>query len=106
MKRSLSFKFICLLYVSFSIILSKGVSAQGLISPCPKVFVYEPLGAEPDKWYGTVTLVSDADLIEVWVSIIFDRPPLEVGNWFGEVRMQDSIDYRLPHQEQEVQVNR
>lgn len=65
--------------MSFSLLLRKQTTAQDFISPCPKVFTYEPQLSEPGKWYGTVTLIADADIIQVWLLIALDNPALEIG---------------------------
>lgn len=48
-------------------------------SPCPKLFVYEPQGKEPDKWYGIVKILSDTELQGFQLRVILDRPALELG---------------------------
>ena len=53
-------------------------SAQ-LISPCPRLFKYEPQGAENDRWYGVVTLLSDSELSGVWLRLIFDKQSIQLG---------------------------
>lgn len=51
---------------------------QGLTSPCPFVFSYNPPGTEKDTWTGVLTLSSDAELTGIYSRISFDKSPLEV----------------------------
>lgn len=54
--------------------------AKAQDNPCPRLLHVEPRKTnEPDKWYATVTLISDADLSGVWLRLIFDRPSLQLG---------------------------
>lgn len=46
---------------------------------CPRLLNIEASSPEPDRWYGTLTLISDADLSGVWLRMIFDRPSLQLG---------------------------
>ncbi|KAF2882842.1 hypothetical protein ILUMI_23354 [Ignelater luminosus] len=62
---------------------------------CPSSFVYEGKKNESDKWYGSVTLVSENDLVGIWLSLIFDRPSLLLANWFGEVETIDNKEYLI-----------
>ncbi|KAK9751282.1 Trypsin [Popillia japonica] len=64
MTRLLTFKFVLLPILYFTIILSEKINAQRLESPCPNVFVYEQRGREADKWFGTVTLLSTNNVVE------------------------------------------
>lgn len=69
---------------------------QELISPCPRLFEYEPRNPnEPDKIYGVLNLHSDADLNGVWIRLIFDKPSLQFGNWFGTIKTDDNTIYRI-----------
>lgn len=52
---------------------------NGQTNPCPRLLLIEPNSPEPDRWYGTLTLISDADLSGVWLRIIFDRPSIQLG---------------------------
>lgn len=54
------------------------------LSPCPRLFVYEKKSATPNRWYGLITLLSDTNLIGVWLRLVLDQPSLKLGNWFGE----------------------
>lgn len=59
------------------------VTSQEFISPCPRLFKYEPRNPnEPDKWYGQATLVSESDLSGIWLRFFFDRPALQLGVTF------------------------
>ncbi|KAI4455191.1 modular serine protease [Holotrichia oblita] len=103
--RSLAFKFISLPIIYFTIILSEEARTQRLESICPNTFVYENRDTEPNKWYGTVTLLSNADLVEVWLLIIFDNPPLQLGNWFGEVRVHSNKAYLIKNRKHRLIAN-
>ncbi|KAK5638495.1 hypothetical protein RI129_012790 [Pyrocoelia pectoralis] len=59
------------------------IKSQNL-SPCPRLFVYEKRSTTPNRWYGLITLLSDTNLNGVWLRLVFDRPSLKLGNWFGE----------------------
>lgn len=83
----------------------KVISAQ-LISPCPRLFSYEPSSAENDRWYGTVTLISDATLSGVWLRLKFDRPSIQLGNWFGEVVTTDNIEYLVKNRGHTLEANK
>jgi len=65
-------------------VLLVGVNTQNFASPCPRLFVYDRKSKEPDRWDGIVTLLSDIDLEGVWLRLMFDRPSLLLGNWFGQ----------------------
>lgn len=54
------------------------VSSQ-LVSPCPRLFHYEPQNNENDRWYGEMTLISDSDLTGLWLRVIFDRQSVQLG---------------------------
>ncbi|KAK9751280.1 Serine protease gd N-terminus [Popillia japonica] len=86
MKRLLTFKFVLLPILYFTIILSGKISAQQLESPCPNVFVYEKR-------------------VEVWLLLVFDRAPLEIGNWFGEVRVQESRTFLIKNRKHKLIAN-
>ncbi|KAI4455189.1 modular serine protease [Holotrichia oblita] len=99
--------FILLGSICFAIpLLSTKTNAQQLESPCPRLFVYEPPGAAPDKWYGIVTLVSDYEISGVWLRIILDNPSLQLGNWFGEVKTEDNKLYRVRDRNTILQANK
>ncbi|RZC34687.1 limulus clotting factor C-like [Asbolus verrucosus] len=76
-----------------------------LISPCPRLFKYEPRGSENDRWYGTVTLVSDSELSGVWLRLIFDKPSIQLGNWFGEVVTTDNKEYLIKNRNHKLLAN-
>ncbi|KAI4455097.1 modular serine protease [Holotrichia oblita] len=98
-------KFISLLIVCFTIILIEEISGEELESPCPERFVYDKHNTEPNKWYGTITLFSDADLYEVWVAITFDTAPLEIGNWFGDVLVIHKLTYLILNRKHRLLAN-
>ncbi|XP_031329891.1 serine protease gd-like isoform X1 [Photinus pyralis] len=60
-------------------------------SPCPRLFVYEHM--QVGRWYGIITLLSSEDLTGIRLRLQFDRPSLELGNWFGEVSTTNNKDY-------------
>lgn len=68
-------KYVLLLLIIFYVL--DGILCQ--MNPCPRLLQIEPNSPEPDRWYGTVTLISDADLSGVWLRMIFDRPSLQLG---------------------------
>lgn len=56
------------------------VSSQELISPCPRLFKYEPRNPnEPDKWYAQATFIAESDLTGVWIRMLFDKPSIQLG---------------------------
>lgn len=72
------------MWITFTIIalvsvLTSIVEAQDFESPCPRLFVYEKKSAEPNKWYGIITVLTETDLSGLWLRIIFDEPPLQIG---------------------------
>ncbi|CAD0204323.1 unnamed protein product [Chrysodeixis includens] len=67
----------------------------GLVSPCPTVFMYEPLGAEPGKWYGNINLATDTPLYALWLNIGVDSKADLLGNWIGEVTTDNNIDFKI-----------
>ncbi|KAK4878792.1 hypothetical protein RN001_011298 [Aquatica leii] len=86
-------KLCTLILVSFVIL---GCNAGPLeTSPCPRLFVYEDTTTYPDRWYGIMTLLSDSDLTGTWIRIIFDKPILQLGNWYGEVVKRSPVDYLI-----------
>jgi hypothetical protein len=76
-----------------------------MVSPCPRFFKYEPRGTENDRWYGTVTLLTDSDLSGVWLRLIFDRPSIQLGNWFGEVVTTDNKEYLVKNRNHKLTAN-
>ncbi|XP_017770035.1 PREDICTED: coagulation factor X-like isoform X2 [Nicrophorus vespilloides] len=73
-------------------------------SPCPSIFHYEPQ-KERDRWYGVVTLISESDLNGVWLRLIFDKPSLQLGNWFGEIKTSDNKDYLIKNRNHQLKSN-
>ncbi|XP_063912170.1 clotting factor C-like [Zophobas morio] len=69
------------------------------ISPCPRLFKYEPELAEKGRWYGVFTVLSDVNITGVWLRLIFDKESIQIGNWFGEALTKDNKEYLLknPH---------
>lgn len=47
-------------------------------SPCPGIFEYEQEKGS-DRWYGLVTLSSDANLAGVWLRVVLDGPSAQLG---------------------------
>lgn len=74
------------------------------VSPCPRLFSYEPQ-KENDRWFGVVTLTSDTDLKGVWLRVAFDRPSMQLGNWFGEIRTSDNTEYLIHNRNHELKAN-
>ncbi|KAF5282664.1 hypothetical protein FQA39_LY17524 [Lamprigera yunnana] len=64
-------------------------------SPCPRVFVYEDTTTYFDRWYGIITVLSDSNLSGIWLRVLFDKPILQLGNWFGEVVKRTPTDYLI-----------
>ncbi|KAG5880886.1 hypothetical protein JTB14_001462 [Gonioctena quinquepunctata] len=82
------------------------VSCQNFISPCPKYFTYEPRNpSEPDRWYGRIILLSEDKLTGVWLRIIFDKPTIQLGNWFGEVKTEDNMEYLVKNRQKILEPN-
>nr|XP_032528008.1 serine protease gd-like isoform X4 [Danaus plexippus plexippus] len=65
------------------------------ISPCPNVFMYEPSGTEPGRWYGVVNLSTDSTLHSLWLNIVLDSKADILGNWVGDVTTTDNIDFKI-----------
>lgn len=61
---------VCSIFVWFGI----KTNAQDWTSPCPEVFKYHPEKNTANKWYGTLTLLSDIDLAGIWLRVLFDGP--------------------------------
>ncbi|XP_060532656.1 phenoloxidase-activating factor 1-like [Cylas formicarius] len=72
-------------------------ACQELVSPCPRIFQYERKAGENDRWYGTATLTSTYELLGVWFKVFLDKPSIQLGNWFGEVRAADNNTEYLIH---------
>ena len=49
------------------------------ISPCPRLFKYEPELAEKGRWYGVFTVLSDMNITGVWLRLIFDKQSIQIG---------------------------
>ncbi|GJQ80664.1 hypothetical protein Trydic_g9248 [Trypoxylus dichotomus] len=96
LKRTMATRFVSLFIVYYNAVLfATETNAQTSESPCPRLFAYEPPGNETDKWYGFVTLLSETDLSGVWLRLILDRPALQLGTWFGEVKTGDNKEYLI-----------
>ncbi|KAB0791406.1 hypothetical protein PPYR_03206 [Photinus pyralis] len=63
------------------------------VSPCPRLFVYERTSSYNDRWFGIITLLNDATLNGIWLRVSFDRPIIQLGNWFGEVVKKSTTEY-------------
>ncbi|GBP45824.1 Serine protease gd [Eumeta japonica] len=72
-------------------------------SPCPNVFMYEPPGTEPGRWYGMVTLSTDITLHGLWLNIVLDEKADIVGNWIGDVTTTDNIDFKIENTKMKIQ---
>ncbi|XP_050502493.1 serine protease gd-like isoform X1 [Diabrotica virgifera virgifera] len=78
------------------LLLFGSVVSQDLVSPCPNWFKYEARKPdEPDRIYGVLTLMSESDLGGIWMRVNFDRPSLQLGNWFGIVKTDDNTMYKI-----------
>ncbi|XP_049824503.1 clotting factor C isoform X2 [Aethina tumida] len=74
-----------------------------MISPCPRLFTYEPQNPnEPDRWYGQLILQSDSELQGVWLRVVFDKPSIQLGNWFGEVERREQSEYLIKNPRQKL----
>ncbi|KAF2882844.1 hypothetical protein ILUMI_23356 [Ignelater luminosus] len=60
---------------------------------------------ETDKWFGIVTLLSETDLSGIWLRLVFDRPSLQLGNWFGEVKTTDNQEYLIKNRNFRLKAN-
>ncbi|KAI4455190.1 modular serine protease [Holotrichia oblita] len=104
MKRSILTKLVLLGGICFAIaLLSTPSNAQGLESPCPKIFAYETPITAPNKWYGIVKLW-DFDLDGIWLRIVLDRPVAQLGvyNWFGQVKTTDQQTFLVKNKTYKV----
>lgn len=61
------------------ILIKENLCSDDLISPCPEIFAYEKGTHEPNRWYGTITLLSDREYAGVWLRIKLDKPSLLLG---------------------------
>ncbi|XP_021196495.2 transmembrane protease serine 9 isoform X1 [Helicoverpa armigera] len=72
------------------------------ISPCPNVFMYEPPGSEPGRWYGVVNLSTDSTLHSLWLNIVLDNKADILGNWVGDVSTTDNKDFKIENAEMQI----
>ncbi|XP_061382203.1 serine protease gd-like isoform X5 [Danaus plexippus] len=72
------------------------------ISPCPNVFMYEPSGTEPGRWYGVVNLSTDSTLHSLWLNIVLDSKADILGNWVGDVTTTDNIDFKIENTKMKI----
>ncbi|XP_059048191.1 clotting factor C-like isoform X2 [Achroia grisella] len=72
------------------------------ISPCPNVFMYEPPGTEPGRWYGVVNLSTDNTLHSLWLNIVLDKKADILGNWVGDVSTTDNIDFKVENTKMKI----
>lgn len=71
---------LCILDILILLCLSNISLSQIYESPCPDLFTYEPQSEDPNtKWYGVITLLSDADLSGIYLRLIFDRKSKQLG---------------------------
>lgn len=69
---------------------------QDFISPCPDIFTYNLERSSPGMWYGTVVMSHETELNGVWLRLRFDRPPLQIGNWFGQIiSREENLEFTL-----------
>ncbi|CAG9831447.1 unnamed protein product [Diabrotica balteata] len=79
---------------------------QDLVSPCPEWFTYEARKPnEPDRIYGVLNLLSDSDYNGIWLRVIFDKPALQLGNWFGIVKTDDNIMFKIQARNKKLVAN-
>ncbi|CAK1589942.1 unnamed protein product [Parnassius mnemosyne] len=71
-------------------------------SPCPNVFMYEPSGTEPGRWYGVVNLSTDSTLHSLWLNIVLDSKADILGNWVGDVTTTDNIDFKVENTKMKI----
>lgn len=53
--------------------------AKGLVSPCPSIFSYQSLDKDAGKWFGLILLNSKTVITDVTITILLDRPSLQLG---------------------------
>ncbi|CAH2052767.1 unnamed protein product, partial [Iphiclides podalirius] len=71
-------------------------------SPCPNVFMYEPSGTEPGRWYGVVNLSTDSTLHSLWLNIVLDGKADILGNWVGDVTTTDNVDFKIENTKMKI----
>ncbi|XP_068623906.1 serine protease gd-like [Battus philenor] len=71
-------------------------------SPCPNVFMYEPSGTEPGRWYGVVNLSTDSTLHSLWLNIVLDSKADILGNWVGDVTTSDNVDFKIENTKMKI----
>ncbi|KAF2882838.1 hypothetical protein ILUMI_23350 [Ignelater luminosus] len=82
--------------ISCFFLLTQQVNAESKFeSPCPHLFLHEGACEEPDRWYGVIIILSETDLHGVWLQLTFDKPFMQLGNWFGEVATFDYKEYSI-----------
>lgn len=67
-----------LFLVAILLFINLAKSQQQFTSPCPGVFEYEQERGS-DRWYGVVTMSSDANLAGVWLRVVLDGPSQQLG---------------------------
>ncbi|CAH0713519.1 unnamed protein product, partial [Brenthis ino] len=72
------------------------------LSPCPNVFMYEPAGNEPGRWYGVVNLSTDSTLHSLWLNIVLDSKADILGNWVGDVTTTNNIDFKVENTKMKI----
>lgn len=72
------------------------------LSPCPNVFMYEPSGNEPGRWYGVVNLSTDSTLHSLWLNVVLDSKADILGNWVGDVTTTDNIDFKIENTKMKI----
>ncbi|KAL3271704.1 hypothetical protein HHI36_022176 [Cryptolaemus montrouzieri] len=83
-----------ILFFTFLSIFLTAVNLQTR-NPCPELFRYNPERSQPGRWFGTVNLTYDEELNGVWLRLRFNRPVIQLGNWFGQIKTDDNIEFRL-----------
>lgn len=59
-------------------------------SPCPRVFTYEDISAERDKWYGELTHTPTNTITGVTIRFLLDRPAHLFVSWDDPVTSNDN----------------
>ncbi|KAK9751266.1 Trypsin [Popillia japonica] len=70
-------------------------NAQDWTSPCPDVFKYHVERNRWNRWYGTITLLSDVDLEGIWVRVLFDGPVEQLTTDFGSVSQKEGNQFLI-----------
>ncbi|KAK9892395.1 hypothetical protein WA026_019846 [Henosepilachna vigintioctopunctata] len=75
------------------------------VNHCPHMFRYNPDRSQPGRWFGTVILTYESELNGVWLRLRFDRPVIQLGNWFGQIKTDDHLEFRLSDRSFKLKTN-